>query len=204
MRWVGTIAAAIRPMHGRTRAALRSGRRWERRGRRRRGGGHPGTRDETRRRAPVTQTQTSPGDFAEARSVPSGPIRRRGVPAGNDSRVSGLGERLKAALRKRVRRAVVGGLGFSSLLAGLILLPLPTPLGIVFIPLGLMILAVEFPWARRTLESVERRTGRFGRGVRVARGRAQHIIERLLPWKSRDGDPDASAYTPGNEAADRE
>lgn len=64
-----------------------------------------------------------------------------------------LGPRLPAWLRldrlsPAMRRVVVGILGGVLLLAGLAMVVLPGP-AIVFIPLGLALLATEFNWARR-------------------------------------------------------
>ena len=58
-----------------------------------------------------------------------------------------------AAIRKSalVRKVAVGIAGFSVLAAGLALIVLPGP-AIVVIPLGLAILAKEFPWARSLLD----------------------------------------------------
>lgn len=64
-----------------------------------------------------------------------------------------LGLRFRAWLRldrlsPAMRRVVVGVLGGVILLAGLAMVVLPGP-AIVFIPLGLALLATEFSWARR-------------------------------------------------------
>ncbi len=49
-----------------------------------------------------------------------------------------------------LRRAIVAVIGFTILLIGVAMIVLPGP-AIVFIPLGLGILATEFVWARRLL-----------------------------------------------------
>jgi hypothetical protein len=49
-----------------------------------------------------------------------------------------------------LRRAIVAVIGFTILLIGVGMIVLPGP-AIVFIPLGLGILATEFVWARRLL-----------------------------------------------------
>jgi len=54
------------------------------------------------------------------------------------------------------RRAVVLVLGISVLLAGIVMIVSPGP-AVVVIPLGLGILATEFLWARRILDSLKRR-----------------------------------------------
>ena len=53
-------------------------------------------------------------------------------------------------LPKMLRRVVVGVIGGTILLIGIALLVLPGP-AFVVIPLGLVILASEFAWARRLL-----------------------------------------------------
>lgn len=55
---------------------------------------------------------------------------------------------------KKVRRIVIGVIGFTVLLFGIVLLVLPGPAFIV-IPVGLAILATEFVWARRLLKKVK-------------------------------------------------
>jgi tellurite resistance protein TerC len=50
--------------------------------------------------------------------------------------------------RPRLRRFLVGAIGFSVVLIGLIMIVLPGP-AIVMLPLGFAILASEFAWARR-------------------------------------------------------
>ena len=53
--------------------------------------------------------------------------------------------------RSTARKLAIGIAGFSVLAAGIALIVLPGP-AIVVIPLGLAILAKEFPWARRLLD----------------------------------------------------
>ena len=57
---------------------------------------------------------------------------------------------------KKVRRLIVGVVGFTILLIGIALLVLPGPAFIV-IPIGLGILATEFVWARRLLKKVKQK-----------------------------------------------
>jgi tellurite resistance protein TerC len=52
-----------------------------------------------------------------------------------------------------VKRVIIAVVGFTVLLVGLALLVLPGP-AIVVIPTGLLILAMEFEWARRWLRRV--------------------------------------------------
>ena len=55
---------------------------------------------------------------------------------------------------KKVRRLIVGVVGFTIVLVGIALLVLPGPAFIV-IPIGLAILATEFVWARKLLKKVK-------------------------------------------------
>ena len=55
---------------------------------------------------------------------------------------------------KKVRRLIIGVVGFTILLIGIALLVLPGPAFIV-IPIGLGLLATEFVWARRLLKKVK-------------------------------------------------
>ena len=59
-------------------------------------------------------------------------------------------------LVRHVRRVVVFVLGISVLLVGIVMIVSPGP-AVVVIPLGLGILATEFLWARRILDSLKRR-----------------------------------------------
>jgi uncharacterized protein (TIGR02611 family) len=55
---------------------------------------------------------------------------------------------------KKVRRLIIGVVGFTIVLIGIALLVLPGPAFIV-IPIGLGLLATEFVWARRLLKKVK-------------------------------------------------
>jgi uncharacterized protein (TIGR02611 family) len=57
---------------------------------------------------------------------------------------------------RKAKRFIVGVVGFTVLLIGIVLLVLPGPAFIV-IPLGLVILASEFVWARKLLKKVKRK-----------------------------------------------
>jgi uncharacterized protein (TIGR02611 family) len=61
-----------------------------------------------------------------------------------------------AAASRLARRVTVFILGISVLLVGMVMIVAPGP-AVVVIPLGLGILATEFLWARRILESLQRR-----------------------------------------------
>ena len=50
------------------------------------------------------------------------------------------------------RRIILGTLGFSVILVGIVLLVLPGP-GLLLIGLGLVLLSLEFEWARRIVDS---------------------------------------------------
>jgi glucose/arabinose dehydrogenase len=70
-----------------------------------------------------------------------------------------LGEHLKRIYRstpKQVRQLIIGVVGFTILLLGAALLILPGP-GIVVIVVGLVVLAVEFVWAKSLLAKVKAR-----------------------------------------------
>ena len=60
------------------------------------------------------------------------------------------------ALLKLVRRTIVFILGLSVVLVGIVMIVTPGP-AIIVIPLGLAILATEFLWARKILETLKRR-----------------------------------------------
>ncbi len=60
---------------------------------------------------------------------------------------------------KRIRRIIVGIIGTTVLIIGILLLVLPGPAFLV-IPLGLGILATEFVWARRLLQKVKYKIAR--------------------------------------------
>ncbi len=54
---------------------------------------------------------------------------------------------------RHVRRLIVAVLGGTVLLIGVVMIVTPGP-ALVFVPLGLAILALEFAWARRLLRRV--------------------------------------------------
>jgi uncharacterized protein (TIGR02611 family) len=64
-----------------------------------------------------------------------------------------------AALLKLARQLIVFVLGVCVLLVGLVMIVTPGP-AILVIPLGLAILATEFVWARRILDSVKQKLRR--------------------------------------------
>ncbi len=60
---------------------------------------------------------------------------------------------------RRIKRIIVGIIGTTVLIIGILLLVLPGPAFLV-IPLGLAILATEFVWARRLLQKVKEKIAR--------------------------------------------
>jgi uncharacterized protein (TIGR02611 family) len=59
-------------------------------------------------------------------------------------------------LVKRTRKILVGIVGSTILLVGILMIVLPGP-AIIVIPLGLSILATEFIWAKNLLKKVKER-----------------------------------------------
>ena len=66
---------------------------------------------------------------------------------------------------KKVRRLIIGVVGFTILLIGIALLVLPGPAFIV-IPIGLAILATEFVWARKLLKKVKKQIEKAAKNVK--------------------------------------
>lgn len=60
---------------------------------------------------------------------------------------------------KQIKRVIVGIVGTTVLIIGILLLVLPGPAFLV-IPLGLGILATEFVWARRLLRKIKEKLTR--------------------------------------------
>ncbi len=63
----------------------------------------------------------------------------------------------------QAKRLVVTVIGFTILAAGIAMIVLPGP-AIVVIPVGLAVLATEFIWARRLLDTVKERIERMRKG----------------------------------------
>lgn len=74
--------------------------------------------------------------------------------------------RLAEITYKAARRTVVGVVGVTVLLLGVVMLVTPGP-GLVFIPLGLAILSIEFAWARYWLQKVRERISNHGSASRA-------------------------------------
>lgn len=70
------------------------------------------------------------------------------------------------------RRIVIGVIGATVLLAGVVMLVTPGPAFIV-IPIGLGILGLEFAWARRWLAHVRERITEQGSRIRSRRAEAR-------------------------------
>ena len=64
---------------------------------------------------------------------------------------------------KQAKRLIVIVIGFSVLAAGVAMIALPGP-AVVVIPIGLAILATEFIWAKKLLDTVKERIGRMRKG----------------------------------------
>ncbi len=58
-----------------------------------------------------------------------------------------------------IRKIIVGTVGSVVLVAGFAMILLPGP-AIIFIPLGIAILSLEFEWAKRSLDWIRRKVGR--------------------------------------------
>src|SRR5438477_8600658 len=81
----------------------------------------------------------------------SNPVEREQPPDGTIA-PAGYGP----TLLKKARQAIVFVLGISVLAVGIVMIVAPGP-AVVVIPLGLAILATEFLWARRVLDSLKKR-----------------------------------------------
>ena len=84
---------------------------------------------------------------------------------------------------KRARQAVVFVLGISVLAVGIVMIVAPGP-AVVVIPLGLAILATEFLWARRLLDSLKKRLA--DAHAATAQAPLPRWLRFLLPKKSGD------------------
>jgi tellurite resistance protein TerC len=63
----------------------------------------------------------------------------------------------------QAKRVIVIVIGFSVLVVGIVMIVLPGP-AVVVIPIGLAILATEFRWARKLLDTVKDRIARMRKG----------------------------------------
>jgi len=76
---------------------------------------------------------------------------------------------------KAARRIVILSVGSTIVLLGVVMLVTPGP-GLVFIPLGLAVLGVEFAWARAWLRKV--RESISSQNSRIRAGRARQHRDR--------------------------
>ncbi|MEN0020801.1 MAG: PGPGW domain-containing protein [Planctomycetota bacterium] len=83
-------------------------------------------------------------------------------------------------LSRQGRRLLVGVVGGTMMLVGLVVLPLPIPLGLILLASGLALLSTEFVFARRWVHALHHRTGKFGRGLQVAERKAMAVLRRLF------------------------
>ncbi len=72
---------------------------------------------------------------------------------------------------KTARRIVIAVVGATILLIGVVMLVTPGP-GLVFIPLGLAILSIEFTWARYWLRQARERISGSSSEARATRAEA--------------------------------
>jgi tellurite resistance protein TerC len=85
---------------------------------------------------------------------------------------------------KLARRIVIGVIGGTILLGGVVMLVTPGP-GVAIIILGLAILALEFAWARIWLAKVRHSVTPEGR--EQLRGEYTRLRDRWLGWWRRSG-----------------
>lgn len=82
-----------------------------------------------------------------------------------------MGKRLKQfyfGIPAAVRKPIILVIGGTVLLIGIAMIVLPGP-AILVVPLGLIILAVEFVWAKKLLDKVRERTDRLRQQYRKKR-----------------------------------
>jgi hypothetical protein len=96
------------------------------------------------------------------------------------------------------KRAVVFVIGVALLAVGLVMFVTPGP-GIVFVVLGLAVLATEFAWAEHLLEQAKRQASKAGQASQKLPGvsRAWTWLKGLWPWRRR-----RRAAAAGEAAAD--
>ncbi len=80
-------------------------------------------------------------------------------------------KRLAHLTYKAARRVVIAIVGLTVLLIGVVMLVTPGP-GLVFIPLGLAILSIEFTWARYWLRQARERISGSSSEARATRAEA--------------------------------
>jgi hypothetical protein len=87
---------------------------------------------------------------------------------------------LRRSLRAHARKVIVTVTGATILIFGLLVLLTPVPIGWLLIPLGLVLLAGEFAFARRWLDAIQNNTGRIGTTLRSAERNARARAPRLF------------------------
>src|SRR5262245_57576372 len=100
-------------------------------------------------------------------------------------------EKVGAILRfiwRSSKRVVVFVVGVALLTVGLIMMVTPGP-GLVFIVLGLAVLATEFAWAQHLLDQARRQAEKAGQASQKIPGvsRAWAWVKRVWPWHRQRG-----------------
>lgn len=80
---------------------------------------------------------------------------------------------------KLFRKIAILVVGTLSLIVGIIIFPLPIPLGLIIIVFSLFLLAREFAWARRIVDTVMRKLNVNEQTLQQAR----HLASKLYFWK---------------------
>jgi hypothetical protein len=79
-----------------------------------------------------------------------------------------------------MRQLVLRTVGLVLLLAGLVVLPLPLPFGLLMIVTGLVLLIANSVWAAGVLRRARGRSPRLNAGLRRAGGRLPRSLHRVL------------------------
>jgi len=79
---------------------------------------------------------------------------------------------------KLVRKVLVTTLGTCLLLAGLVMWPFPTPLGIPLLMLGLVTLSAEYHWPRKAMHELHKVPGALRRWYARSRAFVRRIQDR--------------------------
>ena len=89
--------------------------------------------------------------------------------------------------RSRWRRWAIIGLGWTFVLLGVAGLMLPFLQGVVFLVLGIVLLAREHAWAARPLDRLKQRFPRLAAAAEAAEARAKAILRRIAERFGRSG-----------------
>jgi len=122
----------------------------------------PGTCPSTRGGSPAHRKRAADIPYAGCMPAP-----RKGTSSGHP-------------LLRSWRRVRVAIIGWGMLLIGIVTTPTPLPFGIILIPAGLLVLSLEFTFAQKLLNTIETRTGAFGRRIAKLNSRARTIATRVL------------------------